>query len=149
MIPRSFFVVAAMAFACCGGTQATQSEGKVDTNFCAPPCVRAKESLLTKKNHRSSTLRTEKVLRWNIHSKFANKICNHNNHKLAEDKWYYMVTADFLEDTDNQDPIVFFDVNTGKHLFTAPLGRSKKEFLAETYEHGWPSFRDDEGTKKE
>ena len=38
----------------------------------------------------------------------------------------------------------FYDSNTGKLLFTAPIGRSWDDFLDESRHHGWPSFRDDE-----
>jgi len=33
---------------------------------------------------------------------------------------------------------------TGKPLFVAPRGRSWEEFVAESKDHGWPSFRDSE-----
>jgi peptide methionine sulfoxide reductase MsrB len=38
----------------------------------------------------------------------------------------------------------FYDSNTGKLLFTAPINRSWNEFLTESKYHGWPSFRDQE-----
>lgn len=39
----------------------------------------------------------------------------------------------------------FFDSNTGKPLFVAPgRGRSMDDFLIESRNHGWLSFRDDE-----
>jgi len=38
----------------------------------------------------------------------------------------------------------FYDSNTGKLLFTAPVGRTMDEFLVESSAHGWPSFRDAE-----
>lgn len=41
----------------------------------------------------------------------------------------------------------FYDSNTGKLLFTAPLDRSWDSFLAESKRHGWPSFRDKEVSK--
>ena len=41
-------------------------------------------------------------------------------------------------------PMKFYDSNTGKLLFTAPIGRTMDEFLVESAAHGWPSFRDRE-----
>ncbi len=41
-------------------------------------------------------------------------------------------------------PIAFYDSNTGKHLYTAPVGRTMEDFLVESAAHGWPSFRDAE-----
>ena len=33
---------------------------------------------------------------------------------------------------------------TGKSLFRAPVGRSLGDFIVESENHGWPSFRDEE-----
>lgn len=33
---------------------------------------------------------------------------------------------------------------TGKSLFKAPIGRTLGEFITESDNHGWPSFRDSE-----
>merc|ERR1712170_12575 len=38
----------------------------------------------------------------------------------------------------------FYDSNTGKPLFIAPVGRSMDEFIKESRAHGWPSFGDEE-----
>ena len=46
--------------------------------------------------------------------------------------------------TDGKTQITFYDSNTGKALFHAPRGRTLEEFLEESRNHGWPSFRDDE-----
>jgi peptide methionine sulfoxide reductase MsrB len=35
----------------------------------------------------------------------------------------------------------FYDTVCGIPLFQAPVGRSFQEWVAETSEHGWPSFR--------
>jgi peptide methionine sulfoxide reductase MsrB len=41
--------------------------------------------------------------------------------------------------------ITFYDSNTGKPLFfLAPRGRTFDQFLKESKNHGWPSFRDEE-----
>merc|ERR1711971_226043 len=40
--------------------------------------------------------------------------------------------------------IEFFDSNSGKPLFIAPKNRSFEDFVKESKNHGWPSFRDDE-----
>ena len=42
------------------------------------------------------------------------------------------------------EKVTFHDTVTGLPLFTAPRGRSWAEFIAESKDHGWPSFRDDE-----
>ena len=38
----------------------------------------------------------------------------------------------------------FYDSVTGKPLFIAPRGRTLEEFIKESNDHGWPSFRDEE-----
>ena len=40
--------------------------------------------------------------------------------------------------------MIFYDSNTGKQLYKAPIGRTWKEFVDESRRHGWPSFRDAE-----
>merc|ERR1712071_692859 len=50
----------------------------------------------------------------------------------------------FLTEAKSSSKIEFFDSNTGKLLFTAPIGRSMDDFLIESNAHGWPSFRDQE-----
>ena len=58
----------------------------------------------------------------------------------------YWTSTEFLQFVkDNPDgEIEFFDSVTGELLFTAPRGRTMKEFLMESQSHGWPSFRDEE-----
>jgi len=38
----------------------------------------------------------------------------------------------------------YYDSNTGKPLFKAPINRTMNEFVNESKSHGWPSFRDAE-----
>lgn len=49
-----------------------------------------------------------------------------------------------LQNNDRQGPIEYFDPISGKVLFRAPIGRTMSEFIAESKNHGWPSFRDGE-----
>jgi peptide methionine sulfoxide reductase MsrB len=50
----------------------------------------------------------------------------------------------FLKDTKGTDHEKFYDSNTGKLLFTAPVDRSWSDWIEESKNHGWPSFRDNE-----
>jgi peptide methionine sulfoxide reductase MsrB len=58
----------------------------------------------------------------------------------------YFLKTSFIDQTKaNPDATVtFYDSNSGKALFVAPRNRSMDEFLTESRNHGWPSFRDDE-----
>ena len=42
------------------------------------------------------------------------------------------------------EQVTYYDSVTGKPLFIAPVGRTMAEFLLESHEHGWPSFREEE-----
>lgn len=76
--------------------------------------------------------------------KKADEICNHNRH-YAEHGGYFESKTTFIADAQAASgPIDFYDSNTGKLLFTAPVGRSMEAFLKESRNHGWPSFRDAE-----
>jgi peptide methionine sulfoxide reductase MsrB len=51
----------------------------------------------------------------------------------------------WLRAFDKEDePLHFYDSNTGELLFTAALGRSFSSWVGESLAHGWPSFRDAE-----
>jgi hypothetical protein len=83
-------------------------------------------------------------LRWGCDVKKADEICNHNRH-YAEHSGYFESKTKFIPEAKAaSSPIDFYDSNTRKLLFTAPVGRSMKDFLIESSAHGWPSFRDSE-----
>lgn len=112
---------------------------------CSPPCVPGDESIMSHKEHGTSHVPAQSNLRWKCDTKIADNICNFNRH-YAEYAGYFTKETTFLADTKDigDDPIEFFDSNTGKLLFTAPKGRSYNDFLVESKNHGWPSFRDNE-----
>jgi hypothetical protein len=82
-------------------------------------------------------------LRWNCDRKKADEIANFNRH-YAEHSGYYGKTNFKKEARAAKGPIEFYDSNTGKLLYTAPVGRTMDEFIVESDAHGWPSFRDAE-----
>ena len=82
-------------------------------------------------------------LRWGCDRKKADEICNFNRH-YAEHSGYFEKTKFMEEASAAKCQINFYDSNTGKHLYTAPVGRTMEEFLVESAAHGWPSFRDPE-----
>ena len=43
-----------------------------------------------------------------------------------------------------KNQMAYYDPVDGKPLFVAPRGRSYDEFIKESVNHGWPSFRDEE-----
>jgi peptide methionine sulfoxide reductase MsrB len=94
------------------------------------------------KAHGSSEKPVMKNLRWNVDYQTADRVCNFNRH-YAEYSGYW-TTTDFLKTASKTEPTKFYDPVTGKHLFTAPIGRTMDEFIKESSSHGWPSFRDEE-----
>jgi hypothetical protein len=94
----------------------------------------------SRKAHGTSETPVMKNLRWNCDWETADRICNFNRH-YAEYSGYYEKTK-FVEEAKSLPDgatMQFFDSNTGKLLFTAPIGRTMDEFLHESRAHGWPS----------
>ena len=111
-----------------------------------PPAVMGAESIMSKKAHGTSPVPVQQNLRWKCDREVADRICNFNRH-YAEYSGYYNTLPDFLneaKDTPADSEITFYDSNTGKPLFYAPRGRTMEQFLKESRNHGWPSFRDAE-----
>jgi len=94
--------------------------------------------------HGTSSSPVQRDLRWGAAHKLADAICNFNRHD-AEEAGYFQTTA-FLKEglAKGESEVTFYDSNTGKSLFSAPRGRTWKEFVDESSSHGWPSFRDTE-----
>ena len=108
------------------------------------PCVMGKKSIMNKKKHGTSNTPVQNDLRWNCDRKVADRICNFNRH-YAEYSGYWRKTNFLKEVKASQEAeITFYDSNTGKPLFIAPRGRTMEEFIIESSNHGWPSFRDEE-----
>jgi peptide methionine sulfoxide reductase MsrB len=108
--------------------------------------VMAPESIMATKAHGTSAVPVQDDLRWGCDGATADRICNFNRH-YAEHSGYFQTTT-FLNEatttTSNEGEITFYDSNTGKPLFIAPRGRTMDQFVKESKNHGWPSFRDEE-----
>ena len=99
--------------------------------------------IMSPKARGTSEVSVQEDLRFGASRKLADKICNYNSH-FAELGGYFRETS-FEDDVrDSNGPITFYDSNSGKPLFQAPIGRSKEDFIADSKVHGWPSFRDEE-----
>ena len=111
-----------------------------------PPAVMGSESIMSPKAHGTSAVPVQENLRWKCDRDTADRICNFNRH-YAEHSGYFEGVSEFLTEAKNlpaTDEITFYDSNTGKPLFYAPRGRTMDQFLKESRNHGWPSFRDQE-----
>ncbi|KAH9262482.1 hypothetical protein BASA82_000453 [Batrachochytrium salamandrivorans] len=91
-----------------------------------------------------SCSREPAALRWSVDSSIAKQIgCF--NHQFAEHHGYFESIEEFVIEANGKEELLFYDsVNPSKLLFRAPVGRSMQEFLLESKQHGWPSFRDGE-----
>mmetsp|Transcript_6235 Transcript_6235/g.7186 ORF Transcript_6235/g.7186 Transcript_6235/m.7186 type:complete len:168 (+) Transcript_6235:101-604(+) len=108
--------------------------------------VVADDSVMNPKAHGTSNVPVQKNLRWNCENDLADRICNYNRH-YAEHSGYFTSTpfVKYAKKIEKDgEKITFYDSNTGKALFRAPVGRTMQEFLDESKAHGWPSFRDEE-----
>jgi hypothetical protein len=121
------------------------NEGSImQEESCQSPCVPGSEDIMSQKEHGSSRKPVQSNLRWGCDWKTADRICNYNRH-YAEASGYWETTS-FLSDIPigKDEVVTFYDSNSGKPLFKAPKGRSWEDFLRESRNHGWPSFRDNE-----
>ncbi|KAH8058846.1 hypothetical protein JL721_9414 [Aureococcus anophagefferens] len=96
---------------------------------------------MAEKAHGTTAAPVQAPLRWGVDGAVADRICSFNRHG-AERKGCWAETA-FLAAGARDE--TFYDSVTGKPLFVAPRGRSWDAFVRESADHGWPSFRDDEG----
>jgi hypothetical protein len=117
--------------------------GSPSNAACESPCVAGEETIMSQKEHGTSRTPVQDNLRWGCDGAIADTICNYNR-RYAEHGGYWESTSFLSEVGVGTDPVTFYDSNTGKPLFKAPIGRSWEEFLKESSAHGWPSFRDDE-----
>mmetsp|Transcript_1139 Transcript_1139/g.2479 ORF Transcript_1139/g.2479 Transcript_1139/m.2479 type:complete len:191 (+) Transcript_1139:3-575(+) len=89
----------------------------------------------------------EKNLRFGVAPdwEMANTICCHNT-KYAEPSGYFHSSRVnlFSRFKPEESSHTFYDSVCGIPLFIAPRGRTMAEWTAESYEHGWPSFRPEE-----
>jgi len=74
----------------------------------------------------------------------ANRICCHNT-RYAE-HWGYLNDphVKLFSKINSDGKTTFYDSQCGIPLFTAPVGRTMKEWQQESMHHGWPSFRPEE-----
>ena len=108
--------------------------------------VQGDESIMSQKKHGTSMTPVQKDLRYGCDFETADRITNFNRH-YAEHSQYFVRKTTFVKDMEQVnegDEVTFYDSNTGKPLFSAPRGRTMKQFLDESRAHGWPSFRDSE-----
>ena len=109
---------------------------------CQYPCVPGTEEIMKPKAHGTSETPVQKNLRWGCDWDTTDRICNYNRH-YAEFSGYWEETS-FLKELDRDKKEQFYDSNTGKLLFRAPVDRTWEDWIEESAAHGWPSFRDNE-----
>jgi hypothetical protein len=100
-------------------------------------------SIMSQKEHGTCASPPLKDLKYSVDWNLAKGVCCYNR-QYAEPSGYFLKTS-WLSDIDRSVQTKYYDSITGKHLFTAPgKSRTFDEFLKESMDHGWPSFRDDE-----
>mmetsp|Transcript_9404 Transcript_9404/g.21648 ORF Transcript_9404/g.21648 Transcript_9404/m.21648 type:complete len:218 (+) Transcript_9404:69-722(+) len=101
--------------------------------------------IMSKKRHGTTDRPVQEDLLYGVSNELADRICSFNRMK-SEKRGYFETTnlEEVMRKAPEETPITFYDSVTGKPLFRAPQGRSVDEFLAESHDHRWPSFRDGE-----
>lgn len=110
--------------------------------------IMGSDDIMKPKAHGTSQKAAQKDLLYGMDYETADRICNFNR-RYAEYKGYATNFLNFLErqsrsKKEEQTTTKFYDSVTGNLLFTAPIGRTVSDFVAESRSHGWPSFRDEE-----
>jgi peptide methionine sulfoxide reductase MsrB len=141
-----------------GCTQSSSAEGSVvetpnskEANFHNSYPVYGAEEIMSRKGHGTYSKPVQRNLLYGCDFQTADRICNYNR-SFAEHAGYFTSgkrNVPFLEaiqeaKKQKNKSITFYDSNTGKPLFTAPVNRTWDEWLKESKAHGWPSFRDAE-----
>ena len=104
--------------------------------------MRGTEDIMRTKSHGTCTRAAQQRLRWGCEYETADQICCFNRHYAEPSGYYYSEGRTFVSEMAAAEaPITFYDAVDGRPLFVAPVGRSSKDFLQESYAHGWPSFR--------
>jgi len=101
------------------------------------------DDIMAPKEHGTSNSPVQPNLRYGVSNKLADKISNYNRHSAEYGGSFRGTNFEEVVRAAN-GPVTFYDSNSGKPLFVAPLGRSAEEFIEESEYHGWPSFRDQE-----
>jgi hypothetical protein len=91
-------------------------------------------------------------LRWGCDRKMAQKYCNDDRYDSGEeevDDFCFEIQSTFEEDAqeevEQKGRVKFYDSNSGKALFMVPresVYRTFEEFMKESVDHGYLSFRD-------
>ena len=109
------------------------------------------ETIMSKKSHGTCPEPVQHDLRFGCDYNLADRICCFNRHYAEQSGYAFspQITwrKELADKSKNEGPkakTTYYDSVTGKSLFVAPVGRSLQEFIGESDDHGWPSFRDQE-----
>lgn len=109
---------------------------------CEYPCVPGSENIMKPKEHGTSHTAVQDGLRWGCDWDTADRICNYNR-RYAEyaGSWEGTTLKESVKDKKEE---YFYDSNTAKILFRAPVDKTWDDWMEESSMHGWPNFRDNE-----
>lgn len=119
-------------------------------NINLPKILIGNSEIMNQKIHGTCKLKTSDNIKFGCSRELCDNICCFNR-KFAEKENYWSDTSfiqDIIYDIWNEEPIYFYDTISNIPLFYAPINRNWSDFLYETLNHGWPSFRLDEVIKE-
>ena len=109
--------------------------------------VYADESIMAQKKHGTCDQPVMKNLLYGVDHQTADRVCCFNRHFAEHSGYAFQSPRTWMKHLDGlkeNEEVTYYDPVTGKPLFIAPRGRSTKDFIKESKDHGWPSFRDEE-----
>lgn len=104
------------------------------------------ESMMRPRSHGSCDEPVQHDLRWEVDYTTADRICCYNRHYAEHAGYSFHPKVTWIKDLTSRPGEItnYYDSVTGKSLFKAPVGRTLGQFITESDDHGWPSFRDEE-----
>ena len=109
------------------------------------------ESIMKAKGHGTCQQPVQHDLRFGCDYSIADRICCFNRHYAEHSGYAFSPKLTWIKEIkENAEKnganasTTYYDSVTGKSLFIAPIGRTLWDFITESDDHGWPSFRDSE-----
>ena len=101
---------------------------------------------MREKAHGSCDKPAMKELRWGCDYETTDRVCCFNRHNAEHSGYAFVKPRNWIAYLKSlgDDEVTYYDPVSGLPLFIAPRGRTQKELIAESKDHGWPSFRDEE-----
>lgn len=104
------------------------------------------DSIMAEKEHGTCSKKVQPDLKFGVDFSTADRLCCFNRTLSEKSGYAFEDDKTWVDDLKLEAQMgstaTYYDSVTGKPLFIAPKGRTVEQFLEESKQHGWPSFRD-------